>query len=216
MKKIYMTMAALLCGVAAMAQTQAFGSLSCEDVELVAGSEDAAYLEVMLTTENLNEISGIQFYFSLPDGINIAQVYDEDEEAYLDDVSFPIAKKAHQVGLKATQEGYMVFLGGDASLTFKAVTNPVVKIGIVASANAMEDNQIVFNKAAMSDKGQGANKKSYAVEDFVANVHVIGGTGINGVNAIDSNAPIYNVAGQRVSKAQKGVFIQNGKKVAVK
>jgi hypothetical protein len=27
---------------------------------------------------------------------------------------------------------------------------------------------------------------------------------------------IYNIAGQRVNKAQKGIYIQNGKKVLVK
>ena len=56
----------------------------------------------------------------------------------------------------------------------------------------------------------------YPQEPFTIKLTVAGGTGINGINAADSNAPIYNVAGQRVSKAQKGVFIQNGKKVAVK
>ena len=49
-----------------------------------------------------------------------------------------------------------------------------------------------------------------------AGLTVGAGTGIIGINADDTNAPIYNVAGQRVSKAQKGIFIQNGKKVAVK
>jgi len=42
------------------------------------------------------------------------------------------------------------------------------------------------------------------------------GNGINSINAADSKAPVYNVAGQRVSKTQKGVYIQNGKKIAVK
>ena len=43
-----------------------------------------------------------------------------------------------------------------------------------------------------------------------------------GVESIDNaqfaidNAPVYNLQGQRVNKAQKGVFIQNGKKVVVK
>ena len=43
-----------------------------------------------------------------------------------------------------------------------------------------------------------------------------------GVETIDNsqltidNAPVYNLQGQRVNKAQKGVFIQNGKKVVVK
>ena len=47
-------------------------------------------------------------------------------------------------------------------------------------------------------------------------VNVGDGTGINSINAEDSKAPVYNMAGQRVSKTQKGVYIQNGKKVAVK
>ena len=41
-------------------------------------------------------------------------------------------------------------------------------------------------------------------------------TGIDNVNQIDSaindNAPMYNLAGQRVGKEYKGVVIQNGKK----
>ncbi len=41
-------------------------------------------------------------------------------------------------------------------------------------------------------------------------------TGINGVESNKSEGAIYNVSGQRVSKAQNGIFIQNGKKVAVK
>jgi hypothetical protein len=38
-------------------------------------------------------------------------------------------------------------------------------------------------------------------------------TGISGINAEDENALIYNIAGQRVNKAQKGVNIINGIKV---
>ena len=52
-------------------------------------------------------------------------------------------------------------------------------------------------------------------DDFDTQIEV-GGTGINSINAADSKAPVYNLSGQRVSKAQQGVFIQNGKKVAVK
>lgn len=42
-----------------------------------------------------------------------------------------------------------------------------------------------------------------------------GASGINGITASDkanANAPIYNLAGQRVSKDTKGILIQNGKK----
>lgn len=50
--------------------------------------------------------------------------------------------------------------------------------------------------------------------------HLLSINDLSGVNAItankNSNAPVYNMAGQRVSKAVKGVYIQNGKKFVVK
>jgi len=64
----------------------------------------------------------------------------------------------------------------------------------------------------------GSTTKGVSVpfDDVTVPLTVTSGTGINSINADDVNAPIYNIAGQRVSKAQKGVFIQNGKKIAVK
>ena len=40
--------------------------------------------------------------------------------------------------------------------------------------------------------------------------------GINAVSAADQNAVVYNLAGQKVMKAQKGLYIVNGKKVVLK
>lgn len=43
------------------------------------------------------------------------------------------------------------------------------------------------------------------------------GTGITNVKAnVNADAPVYNLAGQKVSKDYKGVVIQNGKKVVIK
>ena len=56
-------------------------------------------------------------------------------------------------------------------------------------------------------------------EDITAELLGIGGgtaTGINSVNAAADGSAIYNLAGQRVAKAQKGIYVVNGKKVAVK
>ena len=44
-------------------------------------------------------------------------------------------------------------------------------------------------------------------------------TGISGTvvaSKVNTNAPIYNLAGQKVSKSYKGVVIQNGKKFVQK
>ena len=50
----------------------------------------------------------------------------------------------------------------------------------------------------------------------IGNISFAGaGTGINGITddgADNANAPVYNLAGQRVSKDTKGILIQNGKK----
>ena len=44
-----------------------------------------------------------------------------------------------------------------------------------------------------------------------------GATAISNVNAAeDTNAPVYNLAGQRVNNAMKGIYIQNGKKFVIK
>ena len=212
MKKFYMTIVAMLCGVAAMAQ--GLGTLSCEDVTATAGGE-TAYLEVKLAAENVEAISGIQFNFTLPAGVSIAKVWNEDDAEWNDDVTFPIAKSKHQVGIMVSGDGYMVFLGGDNTLTYRTTTDVVAKIGVVAAADATDGTYDVnFVKAAMSDKSTPV--QSFEVADFTAKLTITGGTGINSINAADSKAPVYNMAGQRVSKTQKGVYIQNGKKVAVK
>ena len=44
-----------------------------------------------------------------------------------------------------------------------------------------------------------------------------GATAISNVNAeMNADAPVYNLAGQRVARAEKGIFIQNGKKIILK
>lgn len=44
-----------------------------------------------------------------------------------------------------------------------------------------------------------------------------GATAISNVNTeLNADAPIYNLAGQRVARAEKGIFIQNGKKIILK
>jgi len=64
--------------------------------------------------------------------------------------------------------------------------------------------------------------RAYIYAQEAASVKMfIGGiaTGINEINgaiATEDNAPVFNLAGQRVNKAQKGIYIQNGKKVLVK
>jgi len=59
--------------------------------------------------------------------------------------------------------------------------------------------------------GFNGNSEAPAAFQFITEV-----TGISEVNAEAASGEIYNLAGQRVSKAVKGLYIQNGKKVLVK
>ncbi len=171
MKRICITMVAMLLGFAAMAQ--GLGTLSCADV--TANTGEVAYLEVKLNTEDATAISGIQFNFTLPDGVVINQNWNEDDEEWINDIEFPIAKSKHQVGIKETAGGgYMVFLGGETSLSFKTTTTTVAKIGIKVGdnkANGVYD--INFVKATMSDKSSPV--KSNDVADFTAKLTVSSG-----------------------------------------
>ena len=53
---------------------------------------------------------------------------------------------------------------------------------------------------------------------FMLIFNIAGTTSIkNTVNAVDTtSSPVYNLAGQRVAKPAKGVYIQNGKKIVRK
>ena len=75
-------------------------------------------------------------------------------------------------------------------------------------------------KAYLDNSVGGSEQSAHAVsfEGF----DLVNANETTGVESIDNsqfaidNAPVYNLQGQRVVKAQKGVFIQNGKKVVVK
>ena len=52
-------------------------------------------------------------------------------------------------------------------------------------------------------------------QDFV-NIEEMGESGINHVEAQASDAPYYNLNGQRIAQPKKGIYIQNGKKLVIK
>lgn len=63
-----------------------------------------------------------------------------------------------------------------------------------------------------------ANRAYLQVPDSPVKAYYLGGTedAIQNVDADSSDAPVYNLAGQRVNNARKGVYIVGGKKVIVK
>ena len=80
------------------------------------------------------------------------------------------------------------------------------KIGFYKVANGNKLPKVKANHAYLTKSGSNNVKAFYFNEDDA--------TGIENVNVNDNaNETIYNVAGQRMSKMQKGINIINGKKI---
>ncbi|MBR6142047.1 MAG: hypothetical protein IKQ37_09860 [Bacteroidaceae bacterium] len=213
MKKFYMTMVAMLCGVAAMAQDAV---MSAEPVDVKTdGTVSTLVFKLALSDAAKTGKTPVQtasVKFVLPEGV-AARWYDPDEDDYLDQVTYDMAKNSHQkmfVQGEQNPQSYVLAIMGTATL--KSTTDVFATVGLkVVGEIAKGDYEI----SVTPDYSSGG-VSVFPQEPFTVQLTVDGGTGINSINADDVNAPIYNIAGQRVSKAQKGVYIQNGKKVAVK
>ncbi len=195
MKKILSLVAVLALSMTAVAQ----------NVKMSA-SVNTETKTVSICMDNDFEVTVLGFKFSLPEGVTLGTVYDEDEE---EDVPAIIknsdrCKSKHTVDIRTTPKGdYSVNIYGT---NFKGTEGEVVSMKLEGEMTG----SIQFYSVNFSD----AAAKSYLQDDFTLD---LSGTGINGIEAADSeNAPIYNLAGQKVSKAVKGVYIQNGKKYMVK
>jgi hypothetical protein len=204
MKKFYMTMVAMLCGVAAMAENYLY-------VNPITVDKGTATVEVPVCMKNSDEITAISFVLQLPEGLALAKnkkdkYYATVDEDRMDD---------HQVAFTDAAGGYQMI--SVYSLNVESFYENDGAIVYVPVAIANPDADATFEVTLKNISIATPAGVSVADTDVATFTLIVGeGTGINGINAADSKAPIYNVAGQRVSKAQKGVFIQNGKKVAVK
>jgi hypothetical protein len=173
---------------------------------------------------NADPISAFAFRIAFPTGIKAkaakywalneeridmdwVREFSDDEEAAPFDAAYGLTIQDASDGNKQyavyCNKGTQAFLGNEGD---------ILTIPLTLTDVADGQYEIKFYEISISTTG-GVSVAD--AKEIVATL-TVGDTGINSINADDVNAPIYNVAGQRVSKAQKGIFIQNGKKIAVK
>ena len=111
---------------------------------------------------------------------------------------------------------YEMTKGEDGKFT---VSIPVTSDGDV-EFKVRADRGWSISYPASNYKIEGVEAGTTVVITFDPETHVITVSVATGINALaiedDQNAPIFNLAGQRVDKEYKGVVIQNGKKLLVK
>lgn len=198
-KAILMTAALAFVSTMAMAQAK----LTAEPLNVVPGEEFT--LPVYITSDNL--ASTITMTVKGSEGLNITRVArgesltqkDEYGEYYFDAPGFNPKNGntliATMSGTATVPDGEFIKYVGTADQNFTGGTITISKICIV-------------NKAAVQ-----INTEETLTVDVTAVT-----TGINGVKNVEEkvNAPMYNLAGQRVNANAKGIVIQNGKKRIVK
>jgi hypothetical protein len=161
-------------------------------------------------------VAGWQMFLYLPEGVEIAQVYDEDEEEYVADItlSSTFHKAKHSCSVKKTADNAMMLIcsGGTETVALKSATEgELCTIGLKVADGVTSQAVAVKNVAVSDDQGVQSNQADTTFQ------LIVGSTGIVNIeNDAVNGGVFYNLAGQKVSNAQKGVLIQNGKKVVVK
>ena len=91
--------------------------------------------------------------------------------------------------------------------------NPITCDPDVLYTDYVDQTIIIKTGAGVTQNPEAVGIRQQLVSvDYVENFE----TGINGLSAAEGQQMIFNLAGQRVSKAQKGIYVINGKKVVVK
>ena len=167
--------------------------------------------DLKVTFESNVTIAGWQMFLYLPEGIEI--VYDDDEEEYAITLS-ELHKKKHACAVQTTKDGakMLVMTAGTETVEMKANSGDLCTITLKAADTFSGSKPVDVKKIRISDKAA----KSYSQDDTSFTITAGGADGISSISAADNNAPVYNLAGQKVNNAQKGVYIQNGKKVVMK
>ena len=210
MKSIKALLVSALLVLAGTVSAQTF-SITFADVNV----ENGAGKLVASMTKDMT-VAGWQMYLYLPEGVEIAQVHDEDEEEYVADItlSSTFHKAKHSCSAKRTTDGAMMLIcsGGTETVALKSATEgELCTIGLKVADGVTSQAVAVKNVAVSDDQGVQSNQADTTFQ------LIVGSTGIVNIeNDAVNGGVFYNLAGQKVSNAQKGVLIQNGKKVVVK
>ena len=198
----------LICGLLALTSS-AFAedfTFTFGDVKIVPGQ--TADLSVTFKSDVVP--AGWQMFIYLPTGIEIAQ----DEDEFLVELSDAHHKK-HNVDVTTTSDGAMMLVmsGGTKTYEMSASEGDLCTITLTADATFQGSATVEVKKIAIADK---SGKQYNMASDASFTITADDGTGIESLNAEDSNEPAFNLAGQKIDKNYKGIRIQNGKKTIVR
>ena len=203
MKKIFFAAVCAFLSVSAMAQ-----DVKCfiDDFSIAQGGK--ATVGINLTCAD-GQFCACQFDVQFPAGVTIE--YDAEEEEYLAELT---SRKGSDHGInmtKLTDSSYRVVVMSLKNKSFKGTEGSLIDLTLNAAADATLGE---FDGAIVDAKFTPKSGTSVTFDKVPFKVTISEATAIKSVKAgVDANAPVYNLAGQKVNKNFKGVVIQNGKKM---
>ena len=114
----------------------------------------------------------------------------------------------------ATDDGSLLF-GANSGTSGKILdgnSGPVLKITLQAAKGASSGKGQLKTISFSNEDGTESDKP----DDFTFNIKVSDDDAINDIYQDGQDVDIYNLSGQRLSKMQKGVNVQKGKKIVLK
>lgn len=238
MKAFRLMMMAGLMAFAGAANAQEVTVLTAADIQTDADGKANLVIKMDYDTEEV--LIGLNFSLVLPEGVDINaksdteaakqavvkinkevfQLY-SDEDAYNEaiadaDYAGAAAYAISYTTLKKRAEGgYLLnFIDQTSKTPFVNTHGTAVTIPLIANPADVAGFGKIFNIGLSNNLDQGfatfGNGATIADVEFKINEPVT--DGINEVKNAQENGAIYNAAGQRLEKAAKGLYIQNGKK----
>ena len=209
MKKLFLVILSVLFVGNMQAQ-----KLTVSDLNVEAGSTG----ELIIGIDGPAAVQAVQFTLVLPDGASV-EMDGEDfiVDALLDSGDGIMPKRNSQVSANKKDDGSILIVAFNTKGVFSGETGDIVSISIEADASAdgkVLACQLKDIKGGSLVDGAVVSAGEYSDVDF--NITVGDATGINSISVNDPNAEVYNLNGQRVKSVKKGVYVVNGKKVAVK
>ena len=179
----------------------------------IAGSplDGATVMELNTTSSYLNE-STLTLNFTEVEAIEAGKPYlikwESGDNLTEDDLVFNGVEIKKDLVPAVVGSNVITFSGNYAPVTFEANDESILYVGA--------NNKLYYPNAEVTMNAFRAYFQvdgSSLIKHFALKFSGDDATGISTVEAGDGNETIYNVAGMRLNKAQKGVNIVNGKKI---
>lgn len=215
MKQIYLFLAAFF--VACMSAFADNGiTINPSPVQVSPGDQ----VKVEIEFDNSEGLyKGFQMDLNLPTGVDILteDVWDDDEEDFIPTMKVEngtLLKSTHTLSFSKVGDGHYRFICVDTqkNAALKSREGTVMAITLVADENLSSGE---FEGSFSGIEFNTTSDTAFRPDDVAFKVEIVP-TKINGVSTDLQTKSVYNIAGQQLNGAQKGINIVDGKKVMVK